>query len=208
LQQKLKAERFDKAQADFWKMIYTEIVDKQLQGVLPPTEPLTLSTMEYELEESDTIARLFLECRDDLKEHQLFQLHMEIMRNLIILCRRQESRKLRKKMQQSPSQDESSKALQTPNDEVKFDLSAPDEQLLLRSTFYYSFCRCDEEARPLKHNKLFASIDGLYKHVRVQHLEYMRPNDGFICPYQGCITPLKGTMHFLNHTACEHGLCL
>ncbi len=72
LQQKLKAERFDKAQANFWKTIYIEIVDKQLQGVLPSTEPLTLSTMEYELEERDTIARLFLECRDDLKKHQLF----------------------------------------------------------------------------------------------------------------------------------------
>jgi hypothetical protein len=78
--------------------------------------------MEY------TIAKLFLECRD---EHQLFQLRMEIMRNLIILCSRQESGKPRKKMQQSPSQDESSKAIQTLND-----LSVPDEQLLLRSTFY------------------------------------------------------------------------
>ena len=127
------------------------------------------------------------------------------MRNLIILCRRQESPKTRKKMQQSLSQDESSKAT---NDKVKVDLSIPDEQLLLRSTFYCPFCRCDEEAGPLKRNKLFARIDGLRRHVRVQHLEYKRPNEGFICPYQGCITPLKGTMHFLNHTALEHGLCL
>jgi hypothetical protein len=210
LQQKLRTERFDKAQADFWKTIYTEIVDKQLQGVLPSTEPLTLSTMEYELEERDTIAKLFLECRDDLKEHQLFQLRMDIMRNLIILCRRQESRKPRKKMQQSLSQDESSKATndEVSNDEVKVDLSVPDEQLLLRSTFYCPFCRCDEEAGPLKRNKHFARIDGLRRHVRVQHLEYKRPNEGFICPYQGCMTPLKGTMHFLNHTALEHGLCL
>jgi hypothetical protein len=44
--------------------------------------------MEYKLEERDTIARLFLECRDNLKEPQLFPLRMEIMRNLIILCRR------------------------------------------------------------------------------------------------------------------------
>jgi hypothetical protein len=72
LQQKLRAERFDKAQADFWKTIYTEIVAKQLQRVLLSTEPLTLSTMEYELEEHNTIARLFLECCDNLKEHQLF----------------------------------------------------------------------------------------------------------------------------------------
>ena len=57
-------------------------------------------------------------------------------------------------------------------------------------------------------NKLFGRIDGLRKHVQVQHLEYKRPNEGFICPYQGCMTPLKRTMHFLNHTAREHGLCL
>ena len=56
-------------------------------------------------------------------------------------------------MQQSPSQDES-KAIQTPNDEVKIDLSVPDEQMLLKSTFYYPFCRCDEEAGPLKRIKL------------------------------------------------------
>jgi hypothetical protein len=121
--------------------------------------------MEYELEECNTIARLLLKCRNNLKEHQLFQLRIEIMQNLIMLCRQQESRKPRKKMQQSPSQDESSKAIQTPNDEVKIDLLILDEQLLLRSTFYCPFCRCNEEARPIKRNKLFACIDGLRKHV-------------------------------------------
>jgi hypothetical protein len=130
------------------------------------------------------------------------------MQNLIILCRQQESRRPRRKMQQSPSQDESSKAIQTLNDEVKIDLSVLDEQTLLRSTFYCPFCRCDEEAGPLKRNKLFACMDSLCRHVRVQHLKYKRPNDGFICLYQGCTTPLKGTMHFLNHTARKHGLCL
>jgi len=150
LQQKLSVERFEEAQDDFWKTIYTEIVDKQLQGVLPSTELLTLSTMEYELEERATVARLFLECHDDLKEHQLFQLRIEVMRNLIILCRQQESRKPRTKIRQYPlHQDESSKAIPTPNDEVKIELSVPDEQILLRSTFYCPFCRCDEEAGPL-----------------------------------------------------------
>jgi hypothetical protein len=135
--------------------------------------------MEYELEERNTVARLFLECHDDLKEHQLFQLHIEITRNLIILCRRQESRRPRRKTQQSPLQDKGGKVIQTPNDEVKINLSVLGEQLLLRSTFNCPFCRCDEEAGPLKRNKLFARIDGLRRHVRVEHLEYMRPNDGF-----------------------------
>jgi hypothetical protein len=68
-------------------------------------------------------------------------------------------------MQQSLLQDESSKAIQTLNNKVKIDLSVLDEQLLLRRTFYCSFCRCDEEAKLLKRNKLFAYIDGLCKHV-------------------------------------------
>ena len=80
--------------------------------------------------------------------------------------------------------------------------------MLLRSTFYCPFCQCDEEAEPHKRNKLFSRIDGLRKHVQIQRLEYMRPNEGFVCPYQVCMTFLKGTMHFLNHTALEHSLCL
>ena len=125
--------------------------------------------MEYELEERNTIARLFLECHDDLKEDQLFHLRIEIIRNLIILCKRQETPKPRTKELQSLSQGKSSKAIQilTPNDEAKIDLLVPDEQLLLRSTFYCPFCRCDEEAGPLKRNKLFACINGLRRHVRV-----------------------------------------
>ena len=55
---------------------------------------------------------------------------------------------------------------------------------------------------------VIARIDGLRKHVRVQHLEWVRPNEGFICPYQGCTVSLNSTMHFLSHTAREHGLHL
>ena len=49
------------------------------------------ATIKYELEERAMVAKLFFECHDDLKELELFQMHMEIIRNLIILCRRQES---------------------------------------------------------------------------------------------------------------------
>ena len=51
-----------------------------------------------------------------------------------------------------------------------------------RSTFYCPFCRCNKEAKPKKRDKLFC-IGGLRKHVRVQHLQYMRPNEGFTCTY-------------------------
>jgi hypothetical protein len=87
-------------------------------------------------------------------------------------------------------------------------LFVPNEQMPLRSTFSCPFRRCDKEAGPKKRNKLFSRIDGLRRHVRIQHLEYMQPNEGFIYLYQGCMTPLKGTMHFLNHAALEYGLCL
>ena len=199
----------EKALKDFFATINTEDVNKQLQGILLSTEVLTPSTIKYELEEWAMVARLFFKCYDDLKELELFQMRMEIIQNLIILCRRQESCWLSTGTRHSLSnKDESSKAIQTPSIAVEVSLSVLDEQMLLRSTFYCPFCRCDEEAGPKKRNKLFSHIDGLRKHVRVQHLEYKRPDKGFTCPYQGCIMPLKGTMHFLNHTALEHGLCL
>ena len=155
------------------------------------------------------VVRLFFECYDDLEELELFQIRIEIIRNLSILYRRQESyQRSTKTRHRLLSKDKSSKAIQTPNVAVETNLSIPDEQILLRSTLYYPFCRCDEEARPKKHNKLFARIDGLCKHVRIQHLEYIQPNEGFIYLYQGCMTPLKGTMHFLNHIVLEHSLSL
>jgi Protein of unknown function (DUF3435) len=205
---KLLDRRMEKAVKDFFATINTEDVDKQLQGILPSTKVLTPSTIKYELEERATVAKLFFECHDDLKESELFQIHMEIIRNLIILCRRRESHWLSTKTRQRQSYKAlSSKVIQAPSD-VEIDLPAPDEQMAQRSTFYCPFCRRDEEAGPQKRNKLYSRIDALRRHVRVQHLEYMRPNEGFNCPYQGCITPLKGTMHFLSHTARQHGLCL
>ena len=201
--------QIDKALKDFFATINIEDVNKQLQGILLSTKVLMLLTIKYKLEEQAIVTKLFFECYDDLKELELFQMHIEIIRNLIILCRRQESHQRNTKTQHHLShKDENSKAIQTPSIAVEIDLSVLDEQMLLRSTFYCPFCRCDKEAGPKKRNKLFSRINGLYKHVQVQHLEYKRPNEGFDCPYQGCKTPLKGTMHFLSHTALEHGLCL
>src|ERR1700733_8410119 len=112
-----------------------------------------------------------------------------------MLCNQQESRRPRTKTQQYLlHQGESSKAIQTPNDKVKVDLSVLDEQVLLRSPFYSPFCRVDEEAGPKKCNKLFSRIDGLRKHIRIQHPEYMRPKEGFVCQYQGCMASLESTM--------------
>jgi hypothetical protein len=78
----------EKALKDFFATINTEDVNKQLQGILLSTEVLTLLTIKYELEEQAMVARLFFECHDDLKELELFQMRIEIIQNLIILCRR------------------------------------------------------------------------------------------------------------------------
>ena len=130
-------------------------------------------------------------------------MRMETIRNLIVLCRRQETHRSTTNTRCHLSREEkSSKATETP-DNVKIDFSVPDKQMLLRRTFYCLLCRCDQEAGPYKLNKLFFRIDGLRKHVRIQHLEYMRPNEGFVCLYQDCMTSLKGTMHFLNYTVLE-----
>ena len=203
----LRDARLEEAINDFFATINIEDVNKQLQGILPSTEVLTPSTIKYELEERATVAKLFFKCHDDLKESQLFQMRMEIIRNLIILCRRQESHWLSTKTRHHLT-DEGSKASQTHGKAVETNISTPHDQMILRSTLYCPFCKCDEEIGFQKRNKVFARIDGLRKHVRVQHLEWMRPNEGFICPYQGCTAALDSTMHFLNHTAREHGLHL
>jgi hypothetical protein len=133
---------------------------------------------------------------------------MEVIQNLIILCRRQESCWLSTRTRNRLSnKDLSRKAIEPPDITVKTSLSIPEEPRLQSSTLYCPFCRCDEEAGPKKQNKLFSRIDTLRKHVRVQHLEYMQDKE-FNCPYQDCIIPLKGAMHFVNHTASQHSLCL
>ena len=201
----LRDARLEEAIDDFFATINTEDVNKQLKGILPSTEVLTPSTIQYELEERATVAKLLFECHDDLKE---FQMRMEIIRNLIILCRRQESHWLSIKTRHHLLNEDESRAIQTRSKAAEIDLSIPGDQMILRSTLYCPFCKYDEEVGFQKRNKVFARIDGLRKHVRVQHLEWVRPNEGFICPYQGCTVSLNSTMHFLSHTAREHGLHL
>jgi hypothetical protein len=208
LKQKLNTEQFDKATKDFWATVYTKEVNKQLQEILLSTELLVLPTIKYKLQEQATVAKLLLECYNNLKELQLFQIYIDIIRNLIILYRRQETyRSTTKTRQYLLYKDKSSKATKRPNN-IKIDLSVPDKKILLRSTFYCLFCRYNKEAGPYKYNKLFSCIDSLCKYIRIQYLEYIQPNKGFVCLYQGCITSLKGTIYFLNHTVLEYSLCL
>ena len=72
----------EKAIKEFFAIINTEDVDKQLQGILPSTKVLTPSTIEYELDERAIVAKLFFECHDNLKESELFQMRIEISETL------------------------------------------------------------------------------------------------------------------------------
>ena len=57
-----------KAINEFFATVNTEDVNKQLKGILPSVEVLTPSTFKYELEERATVARIFSECHNNLKE--------------------------------------------------------------------------------------------------------------------------------------------
>jgi hypothetical protein len=209
LKQNLNNNRLEQAIDDFWKMADTDAVNQQLQGIIPSAEVLTPSTIEYELKERATVAKLFFQCGDDLKELQLFHMRMEIIQNLVILCRRQETPHTSKKRRHYLlGNGGSENATKTPGNTAEVSPFIADSGVISRKTLYCPFCRCDDEAGPRKQNKLFSRIDALRKHVRVQHLEYMRPNERFICPYRGCTAPLENAMHFLNHAAVGHDLCL
>jgi hypothetical protein len=51
------------------------------------------------------------------------------------------------------------------NNNVKINLLVLDKQLLLKSTFYYPFCKYNKKVKLLKYNKLFAYIHSLCKYV-------------------------------------------
>ena len=206
VRQKLTEARLEKAVKDFFATINTDDVNKHLQGIIPSTEVLAPSMIEYELKERATVAELFFKCHHDLREYQLFQMRMKIIHNLIKLCSRHETPR-RHKVSTSQKQlgnfqgHSSQQSCRNPGIDAK--------GFAYSTALYCPFCRwCDEEASLQKSNKVFARVDGLRKHVRAQHLEWMHPNEEILCPYQGCKESLDGMVHFLSHTAHEHGLHL
>ena len=74
---------------------------------------------------------------------------------------------------------------------------------------FCAFCRWgDKEAGPRKREHLFSCVDSLGRHIRVQHIHPRAAGEGFVCPYKGCSAFLGSAMHFLSHTARQHGLSL
>ncbi|CZS99473.1 uncharacterized protein RAG0_07805 [Rhynchosporium agropyri] len=51
---------------NFYETVHVDEVDRQLRGILPDTEVLTLSTIEYELEERAIVAKLLFQSLDEL----------------------------------------------------------------------------------------------------------------------------------------------
>lgn len=86
LQDKLLVQSIEK----FHKTVDTIEINNQLQGIMP-SEVLTPSTIEYELDERKTAATLFYENIDSLNESQVFQLRIKLVHALIGLCNQQES---------------------------------------------------------------------------------------------------------------------
>jgi hypothetical protein len=213
LKRQLSDARLNQAIQEFHDTIDTIEINNQLQGI-KPTEVLAPSTIEYELEERAIAAKLFFKSLDNLDESRVFRIRAKLIRNLIRLCKRQETPRSYKgttlqKRRRALDEDEYIQSIEKPNKVPRIDGAIAESQKLLESgALYCPFCRCDEEAGPQKRNFLFARIDGLRKHIREQHLDLRVINEELICPFQGCSAPLTGTMHFFNHSKHQHGLCL
>ncbi|TGO07583.1 hypothetical protein BTUL_0262g00010 [Botrytis tulipae] len=202
---------------EFHKTVHTIEVDRQLQGILP-ADILTPSTIEYELEERATIARLLFEPLTGLTEDQIIQKRIELVQNLIQLCKRQESphqyRVARSKgrprkhitSSQPSSEDTNSNLITTSliSDTITKSQKLPEVPIL-----FCAFCKWNDiEAGPKKREYEYFRIDSLSRHIKTQHLQSRTVDEGFHCPYQGCLAFLGSAMHFLNHTARQHGLSL
>jgi hypothetical protein len=74
----------------FHKIVHTIEVDQQLQGIRP-ANILTPPTIKYELEERATVARLLFESFNGQTEDQILEVRIELVKNLVQLCRRQET---------------------------------------------------------------------------------------------------------------------
>jgi len=88
---KLRRKRLDQAIQDFHDSIDTIEVNKQLDGVTA-ADILIQPTIQYELRERATIAKLLSQSFDKLDEERALKIRAKFIRNLARLCQRQESR--------------------------------------------------------------------------------------------------------------------
>ncbi|CZS92345.1 uncharacterized protein RAG0_02749 [Rhynchosporium agropyri] len=87
----LKNELLNRAINDFHETVHVDEVDRQMRGILPDNEVLTPSTIEYELEERATVAKLLFQPLDELHEDEVFDIRVQLVHALAQLCHRQET---------------------------------------------------------------------------------------------------------------------
>jgi hypothetical protein len=89
---KLRRERLDQALRDFHDSIDTIEINKQLDGITA-ADILTQPTLQYELRERATVAKLLSQPLDVLSEERALKIRLKFIRNLARLCQLQESRR-------------------------------------------------------------------------------------------------------------------
>jgi hypothetical protein len=90
LRRKLKDDLLEKSIAEFHKTVHTAEVDRQLRGIRP-ADIITPPNFEYELEERGQVAKLLFKPLDGLTEDQILDVRVELVDNLMRLCKKQET---------------------------------------------------------------------------------------------------------------------
>jgi hypothetical protein len=90
LKRHLKDDWLEKTIAEFHKTVHTAEVDRQLRGIRP-ADIITPPTFKYELEERGKVAKLLFKPLDGLTEDQILEVRVELVDNLMRLCKKQET---------------------------------------------------------------------------------------------------------------------
>ena len=236
LKRQLKDDLLEKSITEFHKTVHTAEVDRQLRGIRP-VDIITPRTFEYELEERGKVAKLLFKPLDGLTEDQILQVRVELVDNLMGLCKKQETPHQYKapkkrgrpkacRVYASTDDEEEEDVFQGETD-VESDIDWETKTLAggdsdtesmtsvevkkpsVVPVLYCPFCKwVDVEAGPLKREHVFSRTDSLRRHIRAQHLCPQAAGEGFDCPYRGCSAFLGSALHFVTHTKHQHGLCL
>jgi hypothetical protein len=237
LKRHLKDDWLEKTIAEFHKTVHTAEVDRQLRGIRP-ADIITLPTFKYELEERGKVAKLLFKPLDGLTEEQVLEVRVELVDNLMRLCKKQETPHQYKapkkrgrpkvcRVYASTDADDEEEDISQGETEVESDVdwetkTLPDEdsdtdsvapmeveEQPIAPMLYCAFCKwVDEEAGPRKRDHVFSRIDSLGRHIRAQHLCPRAAGEGFDCPYQGCSAFIGSVLHFVTHMKHQHGLSL
>jgi CRISPR/Cas system-associated endonuclease/helicase Cas3 len=82
LKRQLSKDWLEKTIEEFYKTVHTIEVDQQLQGIRP-ADLLSPPSIEYELEERATVAKLLFKPLDGLPEDQILKVRIELVENLV-----------------------------------------------------------------------------------------------------------------------------